>query len=211
MTYLRTGTLLFALATTLRIAAQPAPTDDLATLRARLSASEQRVAELQRARSTAGSPSDLLGAQRQRARLRLLQETARFSKAELEHIEALYQPANRTPASPEALRDLQKLLEQYPHSNRAGCARLYLAQTSGAQEAEALLRSAIATCTNCWYGDGVQVGAFARYQLAALLVRTGRASEAEPLHAELRTFFADALDHNGAILVDRLKPPSLTP
>jgi hypothetical protein len=159
----------------------------------------------------AGPRSALVAAQQQRARHRLLQDTARFSNAELERIEALYQPANRNVASPEALRGLLTLLEQFPNSNRAGCARLYLAQTSSVKEAEAHLRSAIATCTNCWYGDGVQVGALARYQLAALLVRSGRASEAEPLQAELRTFFADAVDHSGAILVDLLTVAPSTP
>ena len=211
MTYSHDAPFLLALAAAMSLSAQSAPVPPPASPRTAPEASESRVADPPRERSVAGSRSALVAAQQQRARHRLLQEGARFSKAELEHIEALYQPANRNPVSPEARSGLLTLLEEFPNSNRAGCARVYLAQISSVKEAEAHLRSAIATCTNCWYGDGVQVGALARYELAVLLVRSGRASEADPLEAELRTLFADAVDHRGALLVDLLAVAPRTP
>jgi hypothetical protein len=82
---------------------------------------------------------------------------------------------------------------------------LYLAQMSAGTERETYLKSAIADHGEAWYGDGAQVGALARAQLAAYYANTGRLEEAQKLADEVRTRFPGAVDHAGARLTDALR------
>jgi hypothetical protein len=87
---------------------------------------------------------------------------------------------------------------------------LYLAQLSSGEEREAYLKSAISTYGDTWYGDGVQVGALARAQLAMFYAATGRAEDARALVKEIEEKFPGAVDHGGRPLLDslsRLKQP----
>jgi hypothetical protein len=72
-------------------------------------------------------------------------------------------------------------------------------------EREEYLKSAIANHGNAWYGDGVQVGALARAQLAASYANAGRTDEAQKLAEELRSQFPGAVDHSGARLTEGLQ------
>jgi hypothetical protein len=55
------------------------------------------------------------------------------------------------------------------------------------------------------YGDGAQVGAFARFLLAGDYKSQGDASKAAALYVELRTKFAGAVDHSGNLLIDSIR------
>jgi hypothetical protein len=72
-------------------------------------------------------------------------------------------------------------------------------------EREEYLKSAIANYGNSWYGDGVQVGALARAQLAITYTNAGRRDEAQKLAEELRLQFSGAVDHSGARLAEGLQ------
>jgi len=67
-----------------------------------------------------------------------------------------------------------------------------------------MLRRAIASYGDSWYGDGTQVGPYARTILAVDLARAGRTEEAKALAAEVRTLFPGAVEHNGARLAGSL-------
>jgi len=104
-----------------------------------------------------------------------MQRDARtFSAQELQEIESLYQVANQKWQSPEARDSLKTLVEKYKKANRTGCAILYLGQMSPGQEQIAYFKQAIADHSDCFYGDGVQVGAFARFLLGQTYLKSGK-------------------------------------
>lgn len=142
---------------------------------------------------------------RARAQERMRQDLAIYSRADLQKLEELYQSANRNLSSPDAMGILQRVVTEYPKSNRAGSAVLYLAQLSSGAERETYLKTAIADHADTWYGDGVQVGALARVQLAAFYAAGGRSEEAQALAKEVVDRFPGAIDHNGRPLVEALR------
>jgi hypothetical protein len=142
---------------------------------------------------------------RAKARERMELDRNLLSSDEFRELEGVYQSANRNLRSPDAKAKLKEVVRRFPQSNRAGCAILYLAQMSEGTEREEYLKSAIAKYGNSWYGDGVQVGALARAQLAASYANAGRRDEAQKLTEELRFQFPGAVDHSGARLAEGLQ------
>jgi hypothetical protein len=65
---------------------------------------------------------------------------------------------------------------------------------------ERYLEQAIRDYGDCFYGDGVQVGALARYYLAKDLVKKDQKDKADALWEELRSKFPGAIDHDGSLL-----------
>jgi hypothetical protein len=142
---------------------------------------------------------------RARAQERMRQDLAIYSRDDFQKLEELYQSANKDLKSPDAKAILQRVVKEYPKSNRAGSAVLYLAQLTSGAEREAYLKAAIADHEDTWYGDGVQVGALARVQLAAFYAAEGRSAEAQALAKEVADRFPGAVDHNGRPLIDSLR------
>jgi hypothetical protein len=58
----------------------------------------------------------------------------------------------------------------------------------------AVVEKAIADHGDCWYGDGVQVGAYARFHLAMHYLREGKRAKAEDLIAEIRKEIATMIE-----------------
>jgi hypothetical protein len=146
-----------------------------------------------------------LDALRARAQERMRQDRSIYSEKDLRELEDLYQSANKDLRGPEARGILEQVVSKYPKSNRAGSAVLYLAQMTTGDEREKLLKQAIADHTDTWYGDGVQVGAFARAQLAVFYSNHGKPAEAQALAREVVERFPGAVDHNGRPLTDTLR------
>jgi hypothetical protein len=150
------------------------------------------------------------GAESRRAKLRAMfnrriaRDRKTYTQRQLNEIENLYQVANKKWNTPEAKESLGKLVSKYNKANRVGCAMLYLGQMIDGQEREKYLKTAIEQYSDCWYGDGVQVGAYARFQLALYYQKIGKQKEAIKLFNELREKFPDAIDHRGRILSDSI-------
>ena len=142
---------------------------------------------------------------RARAQERMRQDLAIYSESDFRALEELYQSANRDLRGPGAKDTLQRLVKEYPKSNRAGSAVLYLAQLSSGTEREAYLKTAISAHSDTWYGNGVQVGAFARAQLAVLYAAIGKMTEAKALVAEVAERYPGAVDHRGQPLLEMLR------
>lgn len=138
----------------------------------------------------------------------MARDREKYSPDQLQEAENLMRTADRQWGSAEANESLQGLIKKFPESNRAGCAMLYVAQGSKDAERTKVLRDCIEKFGDCFYGDGVQVGAFARFLLADDYRRNGEAEKAVALYAEIRTRYADAIDHNGKLLVDSIKTDS---
>jgi len=131
-------------------------------------------------------------------------DSAKYSQEALKEIESLYQVANRQWRSEEGKASLRKLVETYKEANRTGCAVLYLGQMTQGEESEAFLRRAIDQFSDCYYFDGVQVGAYARLVLGQYYQAKGESKKAADLFQEIRDKYGDAVDHNGKPLVASL-------
>lgn len=127
-----------------------------------------------------------------------------YSDEQLREIEKLYQSANKNLKSPEAKEALKSLIEKYPKANRTGCAVQYMGQMSSGEEKETYLKLAIKDFGDCYYGSGVQVGAYARLYLAYYYKEIGKEKEAKTLFDEIRRNFPDAVNHKGKLLVNML-------
>ena len=150
-------------------------------------------------------PAPTLDMLRSNAQQRMRQDLAIYATEDFRQLEALYQSANRNLGGPEAKAILQRVVTEFPKSNRAGSAVLYLAQLSSGTEREAYLKSAIEAHGDTWYGDGVQVGALARVQLASSYAADGRLADAKALAKEVVDNFPGAVDHGGRPLVETLR------
>jgi|SRR5450759_5618471 len=142
---------------------------------------------------------------RAKAQQRMRQDLVVYSAEDLRALEDLYQSANKNLRAPEARAILHRVVKEFPKSNRAGSAVLYLAQLSSGAEREAYLKTAVEAHSDTWYGDGVQVGALARVQLAALYAAAGRTAEAKALAKEVVDSYPGAVDHGGRPLVETLR------
>jgi len=130
-------------------------------------------------------------------------DSENFSKEDSKKIEKLYQVANKDWRSDAAKKNIEELIDKYPGHNRTGCSILYLAQWKDGDEAKKYLKIAIEKYNDSFYGDGVQVGAYAKFLLAKLLMSENQKDEAANLFEDLRTNYKDAIDHKGNLLLDQ--------
>ena len=133
---------------------------------------------------------------------RMAQDRKNYTQKQLDEAEQLYQVANQKWGTREAIESLQTMIKKYPNLDRTGCAMLYLAQMSQGDERAKYLQDCIDEYNDCFYGDGVQVGAYARLLLVEDYKSQGETEKAEALFNEIKTKYADAIDHNGNLLVD---------
>jgi TolA-binding protein len=160
---------------------------------------ENRVKQLEKAApaETGGTSTANRATLRERFVARGEQDRAAYTAEERGEIERLYQVANRQWRSPEAKESLKTLIEKFPKANRTGCALLYLGQMAEGAEREDYLKRAIADFGDCMYGNGVQVGAYARFHLGHQYLEAGKKTEATALFDEIRRDYPDAVDHKG--------------
>jgi hypothetical protein len=136
---------------------------------------------------------------------KMKQDQQKYTPEQLREAEDLYQAASQKWGSPEATRSLQTMIQKYPDIDRTGCAALYVAQMSQGDERAKHLEDCIEKYNDCFYGDGVQVGAYARYLLAQDCQKNGEKAKADALFDEIKAKYPDAIDHSGTLLVDDLK------
>jgi len=182
--------------------------DDLARLTQRVVQLEQQVQELSRiveplkAQLAVESRRKSL---RERFDNKMAQDRAKYTPEQLNEAETLYQVANQKWGTAEASESLESMVKKYPGINRTGCAMLYIAQKSQGDARFNYLQDCIGKFNDCFYGDGVQVGAYARFLLAQDYKSRGDSKKADQLLAELKTSYPDAVDHSGRLLVDSIK------
>ncbi|MDA3926623.1 MAG: hypothetical protein PF904_18205 [Kiritimatiellae bacterium] len=150
--------------------------------------------------------------QRVKARERMRKDLDVYSRDELKEIESLYQVANKNWKTDKekgtdrekGKASLKELLSKYDKANRTGCALLYLGQMSKGEEREKYLKQAIEGFSDSYYGNGVQVGAYARYYLAYYYKENGDKKRAKALFDEIRKNYPNAVTHKGSPLSTRL-------
>lgn len=131
-----------------------------------------------------------------------------FTKSDLKELEDLYQIANIKSHSHEAKEALIKIIndDRFKNSNRTGCAYLYLGTIDLLSDNDKIeyLNIAIQTYNDCWYGDGVQVGAYARYILGRIYYKQGQTALAYRFFDEISDYYPDSIDHSGNLLKDKI-------
>jgi len=129
------------------------------------------------------------------------------TKAKVAEVENAYQATLSNFGSPECIAAHQKFIKQYPGFNRAGCALSELAGMSEFTNPETVqyYQECIQKYDDCYWGDGVQVGPFARLELAECYKRTGQNARVEALYQEIKDQYPDAIDHGGQLLVDLIE------
>jgi len=142
---------------------------------------------------------------RERFTKRMSQDQQKYTRDQLNEAEQLYQAASQKWGTPEAVQGLQSMIKKYPDLDRTGCAVLYLADMSKGDERAGYLQDCIDKYTDCFYGDGVQVGAYARFLLAEDYRSAGEKEKAAALFNEIKANYAEAIDHGGKLLADRIK------
>jgi hypothetical protein len=169
-------------------------------LQAKIKQLEDRVALLEKALEPSLKQLRVAALQEQ-ARQRMRKDLEVYSQDELQEIEQLYQVANQKWRSEEGKDSLKKLIDKYDKANRTGCALLYLGQMSAGDEQIDYLTKAIEKFSDCCYGDGVRVGAYARFVLAQRYRDDAQNDRADKLIAEVKRDYADAIDHRGEPLL----------
>ena len=177
--------------------------NEIDDLKSRVEKLEKEVAELKKALKSSIAQNKLkqiVAAQCAKARARMRKDSGTFNREQLIEIERLYQVANRKFGTEEAKKSLEKLIKKYNNANRTGCAVLYLGQMNKGEKAKKYLELAIKDYSDCFYGDGVQVGAYARLNLAYYYKRKGDNDKANELFAEIKKLYPNAISHRGNLL-----------
>ncbi|HEV2294299.1 MAG TPA: hypothetical protein VGR35_10605 [Tepidisphaeraceae bacterium] len=154
--------------------------------------------------STAASEQHL---ERQRAfaKARIRQDNRRFPQEQVDAAEALYQIASKNWRSDEARASVKTLIAKYPELNRTGCAVLNLGQWCTGAERERYLKRAAEEYGDCFYRNGVQIGAYARYLLGHHYREQGKTADAERIFDEIRKSYPEAITPSGEVLVAVLR------
>ena len=118
-----------------------------------------------------GNASQLASAERKAAlhdgyMKRLAQDLEKYSQQQLGEAERLYLVGNWKWGTSEAIASLKTVVQKYPGINFTGEAELNLAQMSQGDERDQYLQDCIDNYNDCFYDDGVLVGAYARFLLA---------------------------------------------
>ncbi len=144
------------------------------------------------------------GSLRPKFKTRMAQDRAKYTQEQLNDVENLMGAADKNWGSPGVTNTLQTMIQKYPDSDRAGCAMLYLAQMSQGDERAQYLQECIDKYNDCFYGDGVQVGAYARLLLAQDYQSQGETEKARVLFDEIKSKYRDAINHAGDLLVNSI-------
>ena len=162
------------------------------------------------AKPTAATPEQLKR-EKGNASSRLQQDRRRFPRQDISDAEALYQVANKNWRSAEAKESLQKMIAKYPQFNRTGCGLLYLSQYARGEEREKYLKQAVEDYSDCFYGNGVQVGAFARYLLGHHYRDNGDVEKGNALLKEVVEKYPTSVTHKGDQLAKIAKQDMASP
>lgn len=156
----------------------------------------------------AGNEKDSRTALVKKARERMSLDNDIYSSDQRREIEELYRSISKNWQKEEGEKALNELLKKYKTANRTGCAILYLGQMSEGKKREEYLNKAITEYNDCAYGNGVQVGTYARYLLGIYYLQNKQAKKAKKLFDEIKKQYPDSINHRGVPLVELIEKQS---
>ena len=150
----------------------------------------------QKAETSAQKPEDAeITALRAKVAARAKADVDEYGRDGVRAIEMAYRAYSRSKDVDN--EHLRTLIEKYPKANRTGCAVMYAGQRAQGSDDGKWFRLAMEKYADCMYGDGVQVGAYARLYLAGYLESKGKKDEAKKLRGEILKLYPDARTHRG--------------
>jgi hypothetical protein len=180
--------------------------DEIARLNLRVAQLEKQVQEISSFLEPLRGQQATIASRRQalkgKLEARFAQDREKYTPEQVLEGESLFHVISQKPGTPEASESFQTLIKKYPEMNRTGCAVLYIAQRSQGEERTKYLQECIDKYNDCVYGDGVQVGAYARFLLARDYLKTGDDKKAAALSGEIKSKYPEAVDHAGSLLLD---------
>lgn len=141
---------------------------------------------------------------RTQARIRMRKDSKNYSQKQLFEIETLYKSRGHKWRSAQKTKNLKLLISKFPKANRAGCAMLYLGQSSKGEVQEDYFKQAFEKYGDCFYGNGVQVESYAKFLLASLYFKSGKKDQSLALFKEVKNKFPNAVDHRGRNLASMI-------
>lgn len=186
-------------------------TDEVARLTQRVARLEQQVQEMSQfleSLKAQQARDNRRQALRVRFEKRMAHDKEKYTPDQLREAEDMYMIASQNSGFAQGSERLEAMIKKYPDVNRSGCATLDVAEASRGDERAKYLHDCIEKFNDCFYGDGVQVGAYARFLLAGDCRQKGEDTKAAALYGEIKAEYADAIDHRGNLLIDRLKDDS---
>ena len=147
--------------------------------------------------------ADIKVAMRTKVKARIQKDRELYGVDGLREIEITYRAYSKSKDADNEY--LQTLIKKFPKANRTGCAVMYAGQRSRGTDDGKWFRLAMESYGDCFYGDGAQVGAYARFYLAGLLERKGDNAGAEKLRREILELYPDALTHRGRKMANYLR------
>jgi hypothetical protein len=133
---------------------------------------------------------------------RIDKDKSKYGIKAFQDAETIHLTLQQNPTSPQAKEILRQLVTQYPQMNFTGTAFLTMAEKQSGSAKEEALREAIEKYNDCYYIDGVQVGAYARYLLVLHYRNTGKKSSADAIMNQIKQYFPEAIDHQGNLLIE---------
>jgi hypothetical protein len=128
-----------------------------------------------------------------------------MKRDEFAQMETDYQEINDKYRNPEIVEIIERFLKKYKKGNRVGCAKLYLAQKTGSQGKENILKEVIKDHSDAYYLNGCSVGGLARLHLAAHYKRSGDDRKAKKMAEEIEKDYATAQDQSGKPIVEQAR------
>jgi beta-lactamase regulating signal transducer with metallopeptidase domain len=177
-------------------------------LKAKNAALEKRISEMEKLLQPMKAQSEQEGRQRayrEKFDRRRELDRKKYTQDQLTEAENMYAAAESKLGSPESIESVNQMLQKFPDANRTGCLLLQLAQTTTGPESEKYFKDCIEKYNDCYYGDGVQIGAFARFCLADYYSKTNENEKAEALYKEIKDNYSEAIDHSGQLLINLIK------
>jgi DNA repair exonuclease SbcCD ATPase subunit len=177
-------------------------------LKAKNAALEERISEMEKILQPLQTQAEQQARQRayrERFDRRRELDLKKYTREQLTEAENMYAAAESKWNSPEYSESVKQMVQKFPDANRAGCLLLEFAQNTTGPDSEKYFKDCIEKFNDCYYGDGVQVGAYARFWLADYYSKTKEIEKAEALYKEIKDNYSDAIDHNGQFLINLIK------
>ncbi len=134
----------------------------------------------------------LIGENLKRAKERYANDSKKHSAEDLKAFEELYKSV--TKGGIEGRTALLKLVNKFPDLDRTGCAVMQYAALCKGYERSNYWNMAQRDFSDCYFMNGVSVGALARYHLAREAFKNGDVQKGQRLLSEIKSKFPDAIN-----------------
>ncbi|MFL2859145.1 MAG: hypothetical protein ACJ0BW_00195 [Pontiellaceae bacterium] len=143
--------------------------------------------------------------ERSKALYRILRDGEVYSREELREAERIFRFISNSSTDVSVEKELSILREKYPAANQTGCALITWALNQKEESKITALNEVITNHSDCYFSDGVNVGAFARLYLALHLRSINEIDNSLLLINEIKSSYPYAIDHKGIRLIEHLE------